>query len=58
MSEYKAPDHFLVDDLLSDEHKIIRQSVRDWIDREFKPIIEDHFEKATFPHHLLKEMGR
>ena len=58
MSEYIAPDHFLVDDLLSDEHKIIRQSVRDWIDREFKPIIEDHYEKATFPHHLLKEMGK
>jgi glutaryl-CoA dehydrogenase len=57
MSEYIAPDHFLVDDLLSDEHKIIRQSVRDWVNRAYKPIIEDHFEKATFPKHLLTEMG-
>jgi glutaryl-CoA dehydrogenase len=59
MSEilYNAPDYFLMDDLLSDEHKLIRSSVRTWVDRQVKPIIEDCFEKAVFPKHLIKEMG-
>lgn len=56
--QYKAPDHYLVDDLLTDEHKIVRNAVRDWVNRFVKPIIEDHFEKAQFPMHLIREMGQ
>ncbi len=52
-----APDYYNVDDLLSDEHKIVRQAVRDWVDRSVKPFIEDNYEKAVFPRHLLKELG-
>ena len=55
--QYNAPDYFLLDDLLTDEYKIIRSSVRDWVNRSVKPVIEDYFEKATFPVHLVKEMG-
>lgn len=54
---YNAPDYFQMDDLLTDEHKLIRNSVRAWVDRQVKPIIEDCFEKAIFPKHLIKEMG-
>jgi glutaryl-CoA dehydrogenase len=53
-----APDYFNVDDLLTDEHKIVRQAVRDWVDRSVKPFIEDNFEKAVFPRHLIKELGQ
>ncbi|MBM3405567.1 MAG: acyl-CoA dehydrogenase [Bacteroidetes bacterium] len=52
-----APDHYLVDDLYTSEHKIVRSSIRDWVNRSVKPIIEDFNEKAEFPHHLVKEMG-
>lgn len=52
-----APDYYNVDDLLSDEHKIVRQAVRDWVDRSVKPFIEDNYEKAVFPRHLIKELG-
>ncbi len=53
----KSPDYYLVEDLLTNEHKLIRSAIREWIDRKVKPIIEDHFEKATFPIHLVKEMA-
>lgn len=54
---FEAPDHYLVDELFTDEHKIIREAVRDWVNRAVKPIIEEHYEKAKFPRHLVKEMG-
>lgn len=55
--QYQAPDHYLVDELLSDEHKIVREATRDWVNRSVKPIIDDCFEKAVFPTHLIKELG-
>ncbi|MCF8370356.1 MAG: acyl-CoA dehydrogenase family protein [Bacteroidales bacterium] len=55
--QYNPPDHYLVDDLLSDEHKIVRDATRDWVNRSVKPIIEEYFEKAEFPRHLVKELG-
>ena len=54
---YKPPDYYQLDELLTDEHKIIRSSIRNWVDRSVKPIIEDHAHKHTFPVHLIKEMG-
>ena len=54
---YTPPDYFQVDELLNDEQKIVRSSIRDWVDRSVKPIIEEHAQNHTFPHHLLKEMG-
>ncbi len=54
---YNPPDYFQLDELLSDEHKMIRKAIRDWVDRSVKPIIEDHAQKHSFPKHLIKEMG-
>lgn len=54
---YNAPDHYLVDDLFTEEHKIVRSSIRDWVNRSVKPIIEDCYEKAIFPRELIAEMG-
>lgn len=55
--QYNAPDYYLMDELLSEEHKLIRESVRAWVDRRVKPDIEEYFEKSKFPSHLIKEMG-
>jgi len=55
--QYEAPDHYMVDELFTDEHKIIRDAARDWVNRSVKPVIEDYFEKAAFPRHFIKEMG-
>jgi glutaryl-CoA dehydrogenase len=46
-----------VDDLLSDEHIIVRQAAREWVSRNVKPVIEEYFEKSEFPIQLVKEMG-
>lgn len=52
-----SPDHFLVEELFNDEHKIVRDSVRDWVNRRVRPDIEKYFEEAKFPVHLVKELG-
>ena len=50
---YEAHDYYLMDDLLSDEHKLIRDSARAWVKQEVSPIIEDYYEKAEFPKQII-----
>lgn len=50
---YEAPDYYLIDELLSDEHKLVRDSVRNWVKKEVSPIIEDFAQKALFPKQLI-----
>ncbi|AMR32784.1 acyl-CoA dehydrogenase [Mucilaginibacter sp. PAMC 26640] len=54
---YEAPDYYQIDEFLSDEHKLIRQTVRDWVKKELSPIIEDYAQKAEFPMHLIKGLA-
>lgn len=54
---YNAPDYFLLDELFSDEHKLVRGSIRDWVNRSVIPIIDDACQNHTFPKHLIKELG-
>lgn len=54
---YSHPDYYQMDELLSDEHKLVRDTVRSWVKKEVSPIISEHFENATFPKHLLKGLG-
>jgi glutaryl-CoA dehydrogenase len=54
---YEAPDYYLLDDLLTEEHKLIRASVREWVKKEVSPIIEDYAQRAEFPKHLLKGLA-
>jgi len=54
---FKHPDYYLVDELLSDEHKMVRDAAREWVKREVTPIIEDYAQKAEFPKHLIKGLG-
>jgi len=55
--QFKHPDYYLLDDLFSDEQKLIRDTAREWVKKEVSPIIEEHYEKATFPMHLLSGLG-
>jgi glutaryl-CoA dehydrogenase len=54
---FESPDYYLLDELLSDEHKLIRKSVRDWVKKEVSPIIEDYAQRAEFPKQLLKGLA-
>ena len=51
------PDFYDVDALLTEEEKAFRQTVRDWVDHECLPIIADHFDRSTFPMHLIPRMA-
>ena len=57
MYKYTSPDYFVIDDLLTDEHKIIRSSIRDWVDRSVMPVIEKAAQNHEFPLYLFKELG-
>ena len=54
---YQAPDYFRLDDLLTEEHILIRNSVRDWVKKEISPIIEGYCQRAEFPKHLIKGLA-
>jgi glutaryl-CoA dehydrogenase len=54
---FEAPDYYQIDELLTDEHKLIRATVRDWVKKEVSPIIEDFAQRAAFPKHLIKGLG-
>ncbi|MEC7405509.1 MAG: acyl-CoA dehydrogenase family protein, partial [Bacteroidota bacterium] len=46
-----------VDDLLTEEHKIIRESVRDWVKQRMSPVINDYAQRSEFPEWVVKELG-
>ncbi|PID68006.1 MAG: acyl-CoA dehydrogenase [Flavobacteriia bacterium] len=54
---YQPTDYFLLDDLLTDEYKLIRDSARAWVKREVSPIIEDYAQRAEFPSQLVKGLA-
>ncbi len=54
---YQHPDYYLVDELLTDEHKLIRDTVRAYVKKEISPIIEDYAQKAEFPKQIIKGLG-
>jgi glutaryl-CoA dehydrogenase len=54
---YVQPDFYNIDDLLTEEHILIRNSVREWVKKELSPIIEEYAQKAEFPHHIIKGLG-
>lgn len=51
--QFQAPDYYNLDDLLTDEHKLIRDSAREWVKKEVSPIIEDYYERAEFPKQVI-----
>ena len=57
MDLFQAPDYFKLDELLSEEHKLVRNATREWVKKEVSPIIEDACEKAEFPKHLIKGLA-
>ena len=50
---FEAPDYYILDDLLSEEHKLVRSAARDWVKRDVSPIIEDYAQRAEFPTQII-----
>jgi glutaryl-CoA dehydrogenase len=54
---FQAPDYYNLDDLLTEEHKLVRDSARAWVKKEVSPIIEDYAQRAEFPKQIIKGLG-
>lgn len=54
---FEGVDFYALDELLTDEHKLIRQSIRDFVKREITPHIEDWSQRAHFPEEIVKKFG-
>jgi glutaryl-CoA dehydrogenase len=50
---FQAPDYYNLDDLLTEEHKLVREAARDWVKRDVSPIIEEYAQKAEFPKQII-----
>ncbi len=55
--QYEAPDYYMIDELLTEEHKLVRSSVREWVKKELSPVIEEYAQRAEFPKHLLRGLA-
>ncbi len=55
--QFQSPDYYLFDDLLTEEHKLVRDATRDWVKREVSPIIEDYAQRAEFPTQIIKGLA-
>ena len=54
---FQAPDYYQLDDLLTDEHKLVREAAREWVKRDVSPIIESYAQKAEFPTQIIKGLA-
>lgn len=50
---FEAPDYYQLDELLTDEHKLVRDAAREWVKRDVSPIIEDYAQNAEFPEQII-----
>ncbi len=55
--QFTSPDYMLLDELLSAEHLLIRESVRNYVKKEISPIIEEYAQRAEFPQQIVKQLG-
>ena len=54
---YQYHDYYLMDELLTDEHRLVQSSVRDWVKKEVSPIVEEACQKAEFPKQWIKGLA-
>jgi glutaryl-CoA dehydrogenase len=54
---FEHPDFYAIDDLLSEEHRLVRSAIRDFVKKEISPFIEDWAQRAHFPYEIVKKFG-
>jgi len=54
---FEAPDYYNLDELLTEEHKLVRDAAREWVKRDVSPIIEEYAQKAEFPKQIVKGLA-
>ena len=54
---FEAPDYYNLDELLTEEHKLVRDAAREWVKRDVSPIIEEYAQKAEFPNQIVNGLA-
>jgi len=54
---FEAPDYYQLDELLTEEHKLVRDAAREWVKRDISPIIEEYAQKAEFPKQIVSGLA-
>lgn len=57
MAKFNGVDYYLLDDWFTDEEKMIRQVIRDFVEEKFIPVIEECYMNAEFPSHLIPSLA-
>ncbi len=58
MNKLNNVDYFNISDLLTEEEKLVQNSVKEFVDEKVIPVIENHYQNATFPIDLIPELGK
>jgi len=56
-AKFEGFDFYDMDSLLSEEERMIRDTVRDWVEDRVMPVIQDAYIDHRFPTELIPEMG-
>src|SRR5437867_7555161 len=57
MEKFRGVDYYAIEDLLSEEERMVRDAVRDWVEAEFLPVVTEHHRAGTFPMELVPKLG-
>jgi glutaryl-CoA dehydrogenase len=57
MEKFRGVDYYHMDELLSEEERMVRDTIRDWVEAEFVPIVAEHHRAGTFPVTLIPKLG-
>jgi glutaryl-CoA dehydrogenase len=57
MEKFRGVDYYGVENLLADDERMIRDTVRDWVESEFLPLVTEAHREGTFPAHLIPKLG-
>jgi glutaryl-CoA dehydrogenase len=57
MEKFRGVDYYQVEELLSEEERMVRDAIRDWVEAEFVPIVAEHHRAGTFPVELIPKLG-
>ena len=54
---FQAPDYYHLSDLLTEEHKLVRDAAREWVKRDVSPIIEEYAQRSEFPSQIINGLA-
>jgi len=57
MEKFRGVDYYGIDDLLTEEQRMMRDAVRDWVESRFLPIVGQHHRDGSFPTELSRDLG-